>query len=233
MRIGRRNVTSCTPSGASGGRPFRFSGSGTSGSSTRQALTPPPGAILGADTQLNPPRWLYTVCMAAKDLTGMRFGSLLVIARAPSDPITSRAFWTCQCDCGQRVDKNGKYLLCGDTRSCGCSQRAMRQRGNPKHGAVIAFRAHKREYSIWRSMKSRCFTASSSNYRFYGAKGVTVCDRWLDFLAFVADMGPCPANHTLDRIDPFGNYEPSNCRWASWETQHQNLRKSRSRASAA
>jgi hypothetical protein len=159
-----------------------------------------------------------------KDLTGMRFGQLLVIQRSPR-PNNPRAFWECRCDCGRIAVKMGKYLLNGDTTSCGCAQVAHRARGNPKHGAIIARLDHRREYTIWRSMKSRCYTKSSSNYRFYGARGVTVCERWLDsFLNFLADMGPCPEGLTLDRIDPFGNYEHNNCRWASWADQHRNLR---------
>jgi hypothetical protein len=158
---------------------------------------------------------------SVKDLTGQRFGQLTVIDRAPR--ANPRAFWRCRCDCGTITVKMGKYLLCGDTHSCGCAQRTMRAAGNPLQGN--ARNLHKREYTIWRSMKSRCSTPSSSNYKFYGAKGVTVCDRWRDdFRTFFADMGPCPANWTLDRIDPAGHYEPGNCRWASWDTQHKNLR---------
>lgn len=74
-------------------------------------------------------------------------------------------------------------------------------------------------------MKSRCYVASASNYRFYGAKGIVVCDRWRDdFLAFIADMGPCPEGLTIDRINPDGNYEPGNCRWATWELQRATAR---------
>jgi hypothetical protein len=161
----------------------------------------------------------------AKDLTGQRFGKLTVVCRSDPPNPTRRAHWLCRCDCGADAVKNGKYLLCGDTTSCGCDQRAMRARGNPKYGATIARLDHRREYTIWRSMKSRCLTPSSSNYRFYGAKGVAVCDRWRDdFCAFLADMGPCPEGYTLDRIDPFGHYTPDNCRWATWAEQHKNLR---------
>jgi hypothetical protein len=157
----------------------------------------------------------------AKDLKGQRFGKLTVLARDYGVE-DSRAHWLCLCDCGSTATKKGKYLLNGDTRSCGCDQREMRANGNPKYGGNAASR---REYTIWRSMKSRCLTPSSSNYRFYGGRGVTVCDRWRDdFNAFLADMGLCPEGYTLDRIDPFGHYEPDNCRWASWETQHKNLR---------
>ena len=154
------------------------------------------------------------------DLTGLRFGKLTVLHREPKT-WSNRAFWRCLCDCGEVAIKMGKYLKCGDTKSCGCTQSAMRAAGNPKYGGA-ARRDHPREYTIWRSMKSRCLTPSSSNYRFYGGRGVTVCDRWRDdFMAFMADMGPCPGGLTLDRINPHGNYEPGNCRWV---THAENVR---------
>jgi hypothetical protein len=162
----------------------------------------------------------------APDLIGQRFGQLVVLSRAPANTnATKRAHWLCRCDCGTEIVKLGKYLLCGDTSSCGCAQRAMRERGNVKHGGIIG--GHKmREYGIWRSMKSRCYVRSSSNFKFYGAVGVTICEQWReDFPAFLRDMGPCPQNYSIDRIDPNGNYEPSNCRWASWAVQHVNTRR--------
>lgn len=163
------------------------------------------------------------VFTTAKDLTGSRFGKLVVVQRAEQQR-GRRAHWLCQCDCGQLAVKNSKYLLCGDTTSCGCEQKAMRARGNMKHGATPAKRT--REYHLWRSMKSRCYVKSSSGFRHYGARGVTVCQRWLEsFPAFLEDMGRCPQGWTLDRIDANGNYEPSNCRWAAWETQYSNKRK--------
>src|SRR4029077_3212463 len=108
------------------------------------------------------------------DLTGVRFGQLVVLTQALTRK--NRACWLCVCDCGVHTVKKAKYLLNGDTSSCGCEQRASRARGNPLQGN--ARNLHKREYTIWRSMKSRCYVTSSSNYRFYGARGVTVCDRW-------------------------------------------------------
>lgn len=166
------------------------------------------------------------------DLTGQRFGNLVVLHREPR-PDNPRCFWRCVCDCGTETVKMGKYLTNGDTRSCGCVQRAYRAKGNVTHGGSKGG-TKTREYRAWRDMKCRCYTKTSSNFRFYGGRGVTVCDRWRnDFPAFLADMGPCPDGLTLDRINPFGNYEPDNCRWATWSEQHRNLRRHATRANAS
>lgn len=87
-------------------------------------------------------------------------------------------------------------------------------------------------YQTWASMKNRCYNSNHNDYKWYGAKGVTVCDEWLhDPAAFInfleTNLGPKPAGHSLDRIDPFGNYEPSNVRWASFKDQCRNQRKRR------
>lgn len=82
----------------------------------------------------------------------------------------------------------------------------------------------KKEYNIWAMMRQRCYNSNAQNYNTYGAKGVTVCEEWKSFKSFFADMGECPENHTLDRIDTFGNYEPSNCKWSNVEEQQNNKR---------
>ena len=89
-------------------------------------------------------------------------------------------------------------------------------------------RTHMPEHSVWSAMRHRCLTPNSAGWRHYGGRGITICDRWLigdGFAAFYADMGPRPSiRHTLDRIDSDGNYEPSNCRWATWDVQGANKR---------
>lgn len=84
------------------------------------------------------------------------------------------------------------------------------------------------ERHAWAAMKGRCTNPNHPNYRYYGGRGITICDRWMNsFKAFCEDMGPRPPNHTLDRIDNDGNYCPENCRWATKETQQRNSRNAR------
>lgn len=119
----------------------------------------------------------------------------------------------------------GKYLLCGDTRSCGCIQREYRAHGNPKHGGAMNGKLTK-EYKSWRDAKERCFNSHKATFKHYGGRGISMCDKWHhDFGAFLADMGACPPGHSLDRINNDGNYEPGNCRWATQQQQTNNQRR--------
>ena len=81
-------------------------------------------------------------------------------------------------------------------------------------------------------MRRRCLSERAPGYKYYGGRGITICGRWLSFDNFLADMGERPVGMTLDRIDPNGNYEPGNCRWADMKTQSNNWRNSRNRISA-
>ncbi len=82
------------------------------------------------------------------------------------------------------------------------------------------------EYQSWYNMKSRCLNPNASKYKHYGGRGITVCDEWLQFINFYADMGDKPTpKHTIERINNDGNYEPSNCKWATYSEQNKNLRR--------
>jgi hypothetical protein len=98
-----------------------------------------------------------------------------------------------------------------------------KKHGNERHGQAKRG-AKTPTYLAWESMIRRCTMPSQDSYRLYGARGITICERWRDFAAFLADMGEKPENLSLDRIDSAGNYEPGNCRWASKEQQSQNRR---------
>jgi hypothetical protein len=118
--------------------------------------------------------------------------------------------WLFQCACGKQIVTRLSSVVKGRIKSCGC-----------KHGGTGTL-----EYDSWRSMQSRCNNVKAPNYCHYGAKGITVDPRWNDFGTFLADMGPRPSKgHSIDRYpDKFGNYEPSNCRWATATEQARNRR---------
>lgn len=153
------------------------------------------------------------------DLTSQVFGELTVLSRIQA---SGQAKWLCRCSCGKTTITLGYNLRKGLTKSCGCYRALKSSTLNLIHGhSRVAKRS--REYSSWINMKNRCYLPSKPDYSRYGALGIQVCDRWLaSFQNFLEDMGECPQDHSLDRIDFLGNYEPSNCRWANNITQANN-----------
>jgi len=170
------------------------------------------------------------------EFAGQRFGRLTaVFARADR---RGEAHWSCVCDCGNEVVVRAGHLRDGSTRSCGClkneltSTRMLTQRYALKPGHVRrGGSARSREYRSWDAMRARCTNRKCKDFPDYGGRGITVCDHWKSFANFLADMGPKPSpQHSIDRRDNDGNYEPGNCRWATALEQRHNRRDSRKAA---
>jgi len=153
---------------------------------------------------------------------GERFDRLSIVADGERDIRNQKRYWAvCECGEARRLYIASK-LLSGHTRSCGCLHRDVASKIMTKHGMTGS-----PEFTAWAKMKQRCENPGNKKYHLYGGKGVVVCERWRgNFGAFYADMGQRPsARHSIDRYpDNNGNYELSNCRWATPQQQAQNLR---------
>lgn len=161
-----------------------------------------------------------------KDLSGMKFGRLVAIKL---DHIRGRgrAYWLCRCECGAFNICRSDVLTGGKSKSCGCLQKDVMAFAVRKHGETVNDKKSP-EYRAWGNMRSRCANPNHPHFHHYGGRGISVCDEWSSFDAFLRDMGRRPTDgHSIDRIDNNGNYEPSNCRWATKYQQSRNTRANR------
>jgi hypothetical protein len=152
-------------------------------------------------------------------LPGERYGRLVVVGDdgyRGSAPLVK-----CKCDCGNECSIRVYHLHIGKTKSCGCwaidSGKRNRRHGLSKH----------RVFKIWSCIMQRCTNKNSTQWRHYGGRGISVCERWKTFSNFLADMGMPGPNQEIDRIDNDGDYYKENCRWVSHLENSRNRRTSK------
>lgn len=155
---------------------------------------------------------------ALVDMVSRRVGRLTVLRRGPN--FGAHAAWVCQCECGNEVNICGRDMRVGSSRSCGCLQIEVTRERATTHGHT-ASKSPSPEYRVWGAMHSRC-----KDHPNYAGRGIKVCERWFSFENFLADMGsrPMSPRHTLERKNSNGDYEPTNCLWATYAAQQRNKR---------
>jgi len=153
------------------------------------------------------------------DLTGKQFGLLTVRSRSTEKAI--RVKWLCICKCGNEVVVEGQHLRNGATISCGCYHKADLSKRRRKHGY-----SETRLYGLWYGIKCRCLVENHTSYAYYGGRGISICDEWLDFMNFRdwALSNGYSDNLEIDRINNDIGYKPDNCRWVTHAENMKNLR---------
>lgn len=156
-------------------------------------------------------------------LEGQRFNYLTVLRETNRTTKRTGSHWLCRCDCGNIVVFTGADIKHGNNKHCGCKTHELFRAAHLTHGHTVDGKVSS-EYQSWAAMISRCTYSHNKAYQHYGGRGIKVCERWLkSFENFVADMGLKPNPRlTIERIDNDGNYELSNCKWATMSEQMLN-----------
>lgn len=163
--------------------------------------------------------------MKLEDLTGKTFNYLQVLRQGLKR--SGEPYWLCRCECGSEKEVRASHLKSGGTRSCGCKKGSIISAVQTKHGACRNGSSSS-EYATWSDMRKRCSSETHQAYKDYGARGISVCERWSKFENFLADMGPRPTpDHSIDRIENDKGYSPENCKWSTKEEQANNRRMTR------
>jgi len=154
------------------------------------------------------------------DLTGQKFSRLTVIEKASIK--NGRATWVCRCICGEQIIVYATHLLQKNTKSCGCLRKEKTQNLRKKHGL-----SSQAAYPSWYDMKQRCNNPMHTAYKYYGERGISVCQRWDKFENFLEDMGERPEGLTIERINNDLGYFKDNCCWATRAEQIHNSRQAK------
>jgi len=156
-----------------------------------------------------------------ESIIGAKFGRLTVLRF--SHKKNRRLCYFCRCECGAEVVMPSNDFRYGNTKSCGCLRRDTTTANKTTHGQYYT-----KTYKSWQGMIHRCKSPNAWRQKYYGSRGITVCDRWLkSFENFYADMGNCPPNMSLDRINNDLGYSKENCKWSTRTEQNRNTRQNR------